>query len=433
MKLLLLYRSRWWLLYLPVLLCTALALWWSIGHWRVMPPEQMLIVAGSQQSAHARLAQRYADKLERIGVRVEIVNTAKDLESLALLAEGAEPNAMSFAQGEYATSESPLRALAVVGQEPVWIFSRGKAITSLAQAHHARVAAGSNAKSPLSSVAQLMLKSEGALSADVKFEPLGGVAAANALLDGKVDVVFQAASEDSEAIQLLLREPGVLILGVEHGGALAAQNPHLRTMLLPQGVIELRGDIPPRDLTLMSLQTHLVVHPDMHPALQRALIDVAVEIHEFPDFLQHHGEFPRFRGTDFKLSEVAKAYSLGDRPWMENLLPYGKAQTAELLLYAVLPLVIFTVVLLGWIPRLFDWRVSRALNHFYGELKFLEHEMAEVATAQPMALRGLLDRLDRIERKVIELDLPDEFSDRWYTLREHLASARERLLKLRAR
>jgi hypothetical protein len=118
---------------------------------------------------------------------------------------------------------------------------------------------------------------------------------------------------------------------------------------------------------------------------------------------------------------------------MEILLPYRTAQYAELVFYAILPILGIAILMLAWIPRLFDWRISSALNHFYGDLKFLESDMDEVAADNPMALRRLLERLDNIERQVVALDLPDEFSERWYTLREHLASARERLLKLRSR
>ena len=59
--------------------------------------------------------------------------------------------------------------------------------------------------------------------------------------------------------------------------------------------------------------------------------------------------------------------------------------------------------------------------------------MTVVATDSPIALKGLLKRLDSIKQKVVAMDLPDEYSERWYILREHLASARDRLLKLRSR
>jgi hypothetical protein len=56
-----------------------------------------------------------------------------------------------------------------------------------------------------------------------------------------------------------------------------------------------------------------------------------------------------------------------------------------------------------------------------------------VATETPIQMKNLLGKLDQMEQEVASLDLPDRFADRWYTLREHLAVARERLLKLRAR
>ncbi|MES2364073.1 MAG: TAXI family TRAP transporter solute-binding subunit [Pseudomonadota bacterium] len=430
MKLLLLYRRRWWLFYLPVLLCTAAALWWSSTRWLVLPPAKAVIAAGSPQGSYSRLAQRYAEQLERIGVNVEIVYSDAQKGSLEQLMDARNAASIGFAHGIYANARTPVQALAVVGQEPVWVFSGGPA--SLAQAKGARVAAGASSSSSFMA-AKIMLEHAGVHPADVRFDPAVGVAAAEALIDGRIDMVILAAGEDSQAVQLLMRQGSIQLLGTEHAGALVAQEPHLQALLLPQGAIELRGDIPPRDLTLMSLQTHLLVRPEVHPALQRALLDAAVAIHEVPSFLQRHGQFPSFRGSDFPLSPTARAYSLGARPWMETLLPYGTAQQVELLLYAVIPILAIALVLLAWIPRLFDWRISAALNHFYGDVKFLETEMDSVVTEQPMALRRLLERLDNIERQVVALDLPDEFSERWYTLREHLAAAQDRLLKLRSR
>lgn len=119
--------------------------------------------------------------------------------------------------------------------------------------------------------------------------------------------------------------------------------------------------------------------------------------------MQRHGQFPSFRGSDFPLSSHARAYSL------------------------------LSGIFLAWIPRLLDWRINAAIQNFYGELKFLETGMDGTVTDNPMALRQLLSQLDAIEKQVSQMDLPAEFSERWYTLREHLAAARDRLMKLRAR
>ena len=333
MKLLLLHRRRWWLFYLPLLICVATAAWRSATRWKVLPPEQVLIAAGSQQGSYSRLAQRYAEKLARRGLRTELVYSDSDQAPLNNLAIARDVAMIGFARGGGVNSGAPVRGLAVVGHEPIWIFSRKTAVTSLSQASGLRVAADT-AMSATGTTAKLMLQSAGVRAADVSFEPLSGLNAVNALIDDKVDLVFLAAGEDSPALQLLLKQGDLHIVGAERSGALTAQAPHLRALLLPQGAIEFRGDIPPRDLTLMALQTHLLVQQDVHPALQRLLLDVAVEIHEFPTFLQRQGEFPSFQASDCPLSPTAKSYSRGERPWMETLLPYGKAQQAELLLYA---------------------------------------------------------------------------------------------------
>ena len=103
----------------------------------------------------------------------------------------------------------------------------------------------------------------------------------------------------------------------------------------------------------------------------------------------------------------------------------------RLMLYAVLPVLLVCGLLLAWIPRLFDWRINASLQNFYGELKFLETDIDQTASEDPVVLGRLLAQLDHIEKQVTLLDLPAEFAERWYTLREHLAAARERLLKRR--
>ena len=435
MKLLLLYRRRWWLFYLPVLLCAVAAIGWAATNWHVLPPGQVVVSGGSAEHSYDRLAQRYAEQLERMGIRVEIVYAGTQADAVAQLAlEKSTKNTASigFANTLYARNSGAVQALAVIGMEPIWIFSSLNGPTSLPNAKGAHIAVGpDNASTAIA--AKLLLGHAGVKPGDVRFSGLTGEAAAQALAEGRVDMVFQVAGEDSLAIQMLTRMGSVQLLSVENTALLTSQERPFQLVLLPQGAIELRGDVPPRDLTLVSLQTHLLVKPDVHPALQRALLHAASEIHEQPTFLQRHGQFPGFRGSDFKLSPVARAFSLGTQPWMETLLPYGKAQFAELLVYAVLPIIALAFAVLAWIPKLFDWRINAGLNYFYGELKFLENEMATVATKSPMALKSLLEKLDSIEQKVVTMDLPDEYSERWYTLREHLATAQDSLLKLRSR
>lgn len=435
MRLFLLYKRRWWLFYAPILLCAVAVLWVSATHWYPLPPTTAVIAAGSAEGSFARLAQRYAQKLESIGINVDIVysgsknNTGSELERLLLPMDIAR---IGFAHGIYARSASGLQALAVIDNEPVWIFSTLNGPDTFRQAAGARIAAGS-ATSPSFLATRLMLAHAGVRESDVRFQPQVDMAAGQALVNGQVDVVVVTAGYEAPLVQMLTRQGGVQILGVEQAATLAARQSVLQPLLLPEGSLELGNNLPPRDVTMASLQTHLLIKPDVHPALQRALLDAATELHEEPTFLQRHGQFPTYSTSDFPLSPTARAYSLGHRPLLETLLPYRKAQWAELLLFAVLPILTMTFLILAWIPKLFDWRVNSSLHHFYGDLKFLEGEMQTVAATNPMALRALIERLDAIEQRVVKMELPDAFSDRWYTLRQHLSAAQERMFKLRSR
>ena len=432
MKLFLLYKRRWCLFYLPVVLCAAMAFWWSATVWFVLPPQKVVIAAGSPQGDFARLAQRYAKELEEMGLSVEIVYSGAENKELERLLDKNDTASIGFAHGVLAGSRPNLQALAVIDNEPIWVFSTLNGPTNIAQVKGMRLAAGAP-NSPSFMAAKLILAHSGVAAADVIFRPETGAAAAEALIDGKVDVVFAIAADDAQLVQTLTRQGGVQILGIEQAGALTAKGSVLQPLLLPEGALELGSNLPPKDLTMVGLQTHLLIKPSMHPALQRSVIDAAIDIHEQPAFLQRHGQFPRFGSSDFELSPVAKSYSLGRRPWMETLLPYGVAQRAELLLYAVLPILALAIFVVTRIPRLFNWRVSATLNHFYGDLKFLESEMEGVAATNPMGLRLLIERLDGIEQRVVTMELPDDFSERWYTLREHLSAAQDRLFKLRSR
>ncbi|NJS35912.1 MAG: hypothetical protein HC765_04860 [Brachymonas sp.] len=176
-----------------------------------------------------------------------------------------------------------------------------------------------------------------------------------------------------------------------------------------------------------------MIHESMHPALQRTLLDVASQLHETASFLQRQGEFPSITDVDFPASLAALATLRDDKPWLEQLLPYGWAQLAQWLFFACLPILLLTFFVLAWIPSWFEWRINALLQNFYGELKFLETEIDPVASERPIEIKGLLQRIDAIDMQVMQLDLPNHYAQRWYTLRSHLADARERLLMMRAR
>ncbi len=434
MKFALLFRKRWPWLYLPVLLLSALSLWASITVWLPLPPTSLVIAGGLPNGSYINIALRYRALLETRGINAQAITTGAISEPLKRLMDSKQPVQVAFAQGLLSKPDmTGVLALATIERNPVWIFTRSPNITQLSQLKGLRIATMAAGESAWE-VTQLLLQHAQLQASDVVLTVFKSNAeGTTALTEGRVDALVMVASGQSESVRLLLRETSVSLLGIDRISSFVVREPRLKPFVIPQGAIELRGDIPPRDLTMVATNLHLLVDEDMHPALQRALLDVAREVHELPSFLQRQGEFPNSREVDFMLSPTALALSIGERPWIENLLPYWWAQLAQLLALAVLPILLITALILTWIPSLFNWKINAVLQNFYGELKFLETDIEPVASERPIEIKKLLQRLDEIEAKVSVLDLPNSHANRWYTLREHIGRARYKLLNLRAR
>jgi TRAP-type uncharacterized transport system substrate-binding protein len=434
MKLILLFRMRWALFYLPVVMYSALAMWFCTEVLFPLPPSRFVMAIGLPQGSYASIANRYRQELEERGIDVDIVTTEGASGPLSRLADPKSEVVAGFASGLFNNGKwDGVEALAAIERQPVWVFTRLDTVTQLSQLKGLRIATAGPGN-PGWAVTQLLLAHVRLGAEDVVLREAKTYAdAANELMDGKVDAAVIVANGEAEAMRALSRSPGIQMVGVDRISALMAREPRLKPFVLPQGSIELRGDVPSRDLTMLAADLHLLVRDTMHPALQRVLLDAAQELHEAPSFLQHQGEYPAMHNLDYSLSPVARKWAAGERPLMEQLLPYWQAQLAELLLYAILPILITTFFLLSWVPNFFAWKVNALLQNYYGELKFLETEIEPSATTKPLELMKLMQRLDNIEIQVTALELPNKYADRWYTLREHCAQAREKLLSYRAR
>jgi TRAP-type uncharacterized transport system substrate-binding protein len=434
MKLILLFRMRWALFYLPVLMYAVMAMWFCTVVLLPLPPSSFVMAIGLPEGSYASIAKRYRQELEERGINIDIVSTEDASGPLHRLSDPKSEVMAGFASGLFNNGKSDgVEALAAIERQPVWVFTRQSAITQLTQLKGLRIATAGQGN-PGWAVTQLLLAHARLRPEDVVLrEAKTNTDAANDLMDGKADVAVIVANGEAEAMRALSRSPGIHLLGVDRISALMAREPRLKPFVLPQGAIELRGDVPSRDLTMLAANLHLLVRDTMHPALQRVLLDTAQELHEAPSFLQHQGEYPALHDLDFSMSPVARKWTAGERPVMELLLPYWYAQLAELLLYAILPILIFTFFLLAWIPRFFALKVNAVLQNYYGELKFLEAEIVPSATTKPLEMMKLMQRLDNIELQVATLELPNKYADRWFVLREHCALARERLLSYRAR
>ena len=90
------------------------------------PPKRVTMATGVAQGAYSEFGQRYAQRLKRHGIHVELRNTQGAAENLALLRDASSGVDLAFVQGGAAepSADEHLVSLGSMFHEPVWLFYR---------------------------------------------------------------------------------------------------------------------------------------------------------------------------------------------------------------------------------------------------------------------------------------------------------------------
>ena len=192
---------------------------------------------------------------------------------------------------------------------------------------------------------------------------------AEALQRGEVDAVVMLTPWPSPAVRRLLSVRGVALEGFPRADVYVALYPNLSKVVLPTGAGDLARNVPTADVPLLAVELNLVVHRDLHPALQYVLLEAAAEIHGGPDVFSRAGRFPAPGTIDLPLSSQARTFYRSGQPFVYPYLPFWAAALAERLLIILIPLfaIVFPIASIG--PKIFAYVTERRIFLFYRELQ----------------------------------------------------------------
>jgi TRAP transporter TAXI family solute receptor len=432
-----LYQRKWLWIRLPMVLAAAAM---ATGLWLFaypMPPARLSITTAGADGAYYLHAQHYAERFAAHGITLDIQTSAGSQENLERLRQGMNPSDLALMQGGFGylgtslerRDRSRVETLVNVDVEPVWIFTRGREIDSLNQLQGLRVAIGPEG-SGTRKVALKLLEQARIEAKDLTLSPLTSSPAVQALRQNAVDVVFLVAAPESFAVQNMLILPGIHLANIRKSAAITERNPYLESRLLAQGTLDAR--IPPRDITLLTTTASLVAREDLHPALKRLAIAVAMDVHAGGGLFHRAGDFPSLRRIDFPTAPQAREILTHGLPWLERLLPFWWAQVVERILLIVLPVVLLALWLMRLIPSYLRWALESRVNRWYGELKFIENDLNQESLSGLDLTRFLL-RLNGIDRAMMAFATPRDLMARCYTLHQHIEFVRQRLYRMRGR
>jgi len=412
---------------LPVITLVLLTFWIAYQFVKPAPPDSFVLTTGSEEGGYHAFGKRYQEILARNGIKVELQPSAGSVENLARLAdEDSEVEAGFVQAGTGTAADYPdLTTLGSVYFEPIWIFYRGALMEDrLRQLRGKRIAVGPLGGGTRRLATQLLLVNN-AFSPPTKISDLGGDKAAQALLAGKLDVVFLIGPAESPAITTLLNDKRVKLLSFDRAPAYTKTFPFLSAVKLPQGAINLMRDIPPRDITLLAPTANIVVTEDFHPALADLMMQALAETHGGAGVFQKAGEFPTNRDHEFPLSKEAQRYYASGPPFLQRYMPFWAATLIDRIIVLLVPLLVVLIPAVRLTPTLYSWRIRSRIYRWYGELKLLELELAQHFDAHRM--QDYIKRLNDLEARAHTRPIPIAFTADVYTLRQHIGMVRDSL------
>ena len=418
----------------PLLFAGAGLIWLAYWWLNPMPPKQLTLLTGPEQSAYAEMGDQYAKLLRQHGITVRLVPTEGSADNLRRLQAG-EADA-GFVQGGSATAptDDDTEELLTLGNlfvEPVWLFYRAQSaanisetgrLQSLNQLSTLRINAGT-AGSGVPPLMDTLLDMHRMDPKKIKISHLEQTPATVQMLQGKLDAVVFASAPQAPMVQMLLQTPGIRLMDFPQNEAYARRLPFITPVTLPRGVVDLARNIPAQDVHLIATTTSMLVRESLHPGLRQLLSQATVQTHGQSGWFQRTREFPNASNSEFPLAPEAERTLKNGIPSLQRYIPFTLANLVERM-WLALGIIIAVLLPLGKIaPPLYAYRVRSRVFRWYGELRDIESRLE----AHPEDKEKLLEELNAIEAKVEKVILPLSYADELYALRNNIGLVRQRL------
>ncbi len=397
------------------------------------PPTTITISSGPEGSTFQKSALKYAQILERSGVKVNVLKSEGSFQNLQRLADPSSSGVghvdVAFAQaGLKDAPVDKLVSLGSVGFQPLMLFYRGKPLELLSELKGKRVAVGP-VGSGSRNFALALLEANGIKEGEPGTTLLDweAQAAADALLDRKIDAAFvMSESASTDILHKLLHSNEVELYSFKQANAYSRKIDYLNVLDLPEGAIDFGLDIPKHDVMMLAPMVELVATKNLHPALSDLLLEAAMTVHSKPGIFQHRGQFPTPIEHAIRISDDASRFYKSGKSLFYRYLPFWLASLTSRVVVVFLPMLVILIPAMRSVPAFFRWRTQRKIHLRYRELLLVEKDF--LGATSDLKKEQLRKHFDSIDATVNRMKIPASFADQFYGLRGHIDYVREMLV-----
>jgi TRAP transporter TAXI family solute receptor len=391
------------------------------------PPSTITFATGPKGTSFDYFGQQYRERLARDHVNLELKETNGAVENLKLLQDPDSGVDAAFVAGGISNSKHApgLLSLGTLYNNAIWIFYHSsQSIEHLPQLEGKRIAVGP-VGSATRQTAERVLGLAGVSESTATFLPFAGVAAVEAMKDRKVDVAWIFGPPQAPAVQALLQNPDVRLLSFSTAEAYTRIYPDLVRLTLPQGVLDIKKNLPPTDVSLLASTNRVLVRSDLHPEIVYLLLKAMQAEHSEPGIFQRPGEFPKSSDPEYPLAESAVEFYKNGPSFMQRHVPLWLSVHIQRMIAVLATVIAVVIPLFHYLPLLYRWNVRRRLLYWYARLQALEAAIDSNSGGGKISAE-VQNELQRIEDGVSHIRFPLAFSDQVYNLRSHIEIVRRR-------
>ena len=160
--------------------------------------------------------------------------------------------------------------------------------------------------------------------------------------------------------------------------------PGLVRLVLPQGVFDIEGNIPPNDVTLLATTNRLLIRDDLHPEIVQLLLRTVSEVHGKQDIFQRAGEFPTQTDPEYSMAASAVDYYKNGPSFLQRHLPLWLGVHVQRAIAVLVAAIAIGIPLLNLAPKLYRWFLDDHMRKLYRRLRTIEEaSQTELTTPQP--------------------------------------------------
>ncbi|PLX60610.1 TAXI family TRAP transporter solute-binding subunit [Sedimenticola selenatireducens] len=388
------------------------------------PPDHIRLASGQPDGAYYLFGQQYRKRLLEEKIHLEVLTSAGSIDNIGRLTR-CEVDAALVQGGTTGDTpgEASLLSLGSLYFEPIWVFYRKElSVSHLTDLQGKRTAIGAEGSGTRSLALRLLAQNDINPSNSPLLES-SGRSAADALLEGKIDSAFFVASPMSPVVRALLDAEHIQLMSFERAEAYTRTHRFLSSVTLPEGVINLKRNLPDRPTTLLAASANLVVRDDLHPALMDLLLQAAQGVHERGGWFEESGQFPAPEYLVYPLSSAAERFYKYGPPLLQRYLPFWAATLVDRLKVMLLPFLALMIPLFKIMPPIYRWRMRSRIYRWYREVLAIDHQLFKPDAYLAQARSAL----DQIEYDVSHIEIPLSYAEELYDLRLHISLIQQKL------